>query len=453
MSEKMEWNMGNENQVNDKLEQSKHKFLPEVVRDIEKQPAMYSLEDEFSKTGKNKNILLYLFIIGFFAAVIAGTLLVGNVIEQENREVVINISEFDDLRLKDLIDSAQKDEGDLEILIRELDDLKLKLQNVILDLKDRYYSKRESVYSMNLSREESDKKIAELKEEEEKKIKSVTARYNKRIKKKSREVAVLRNRLAKNDKSYKEGIKKTGAVLSNYNRLHSIRSKSSKRAHNNKMRTQKRYYDKYVGSLVLKYNPIFKSIKINSIVNSEIDPALRRKPNLKDYNTVLNSEGIFNKNRFDNLRGNISSHYTLMNRMLRIPYKNSVPPSLKQLDFLTKSIVVNYEGLWSSLAEAVKNKNKQIDNFNYAFDSILKEKPESGYIIDPRDKKNIIVYVKKMHRIKSGRIAFIFRDDDEYIGKIKFFMKKDSIRAMIIETARDKKVKPFDKILMKMNQG
>ena len=75
---------------------------------------------------------------------------------------------------------------------------------------------------------------------------------------------------------------------------------------------------------------------------------------------------------------------------------------------------------------------------------------ENGHIIDPRDPSNILVFINKIHNVKPGDFGLVFRNDDEYIGKIKFFIKDGEIRAEAVEMHEKNKVMPFDKILIQI---
>ena len=102
---------------------------------------------------------------------------------------------------------------------------------------------------------------------------------------------------------------------------------------------------------------------------------------------------------------------------------------------------------YRKLAKSVERKNSLIRNYQNAFDHLSRTKPESGYIIDPSNPNSIRVYINKIHTIKEGDTALVFREDDEYIGNIQFFQTEDGIKAKVIDIKKD--IEPFDKILLK----
>jgi len=202
-----------------------------------------------------------------------------------------------------------------------------------------------------------------------------------------------------------------------------------------------------VESLILKYNPVFKSSKIQEILGTRGDAG--DIPHLSPYSDVLRKERAFTKADFDRLRKNYDSYTVLMERMLQVPYENSVPPTLGKLNFLTRKVTDDYEKLWVSLVSVIVQKNRIIQNYRHAFDYYGSLHPENGFVIDPRQKEAVRVQLAKIHTVKSGDTGLVFRDDDEYIGKIEFVVSDTDITARVVELTENKKIQPFDKILIR----
>ena len=91
------------------------------------------------------------------------------------------------------------------------------------------------------------------------------------------------------------------------------------------------------------------------------------------------------------------------------------------------------------------------------FDSLdysLKDNQENGYIIDPRNLASIVVYVSKVFRfelgsrLKNGVTAYVFRNEKEPIGYIRFSEASGGMVVALVElTSSDKQLQPFDKIM------
>ena len=113
-------------------------------------------------------------------------------------------------------------------------------------------------------------------------------------------------------------------------------------------------------------------------------------------------------------------------------------------------IVNDYENLWFSLVVKIKTKNSEIEDYRAALDAVLKERPESGYIISAANPAKISIHINRLITVHEGDTGQVFRADDQYIGKIQFYKTPEGMRAKIISLAGNNKMKPFDRILIKI---
>ena len=138
MSEQLGRRMANDKQVKKDLALIGSKFLPEEISNIDGRAEVYSLEDEYAKTKKNKNWLV-LFIVLIFIGLIAGlTVFVTYYSEKKDSNIEVSISEFDDLRLKEILNSSRLSDNNLQIGKNEILSLMIEMRNRILEVnKDR----------------------------------------------------------------------------------------------------------------------------------------------------------------------------------------------------------------------------------------------------------------------------------------------------------------------------
>ena len=147
-----------------------------------------------------------------------------------------------------------------------------------------------------------------------------------------------------------------------------------------------------------------------------------------------------------------SDQQSIIRRMNRIPYINSVAPSLDKIEYFSRELTGRYEKMWGGLADSVRVKSAHLNHFRYAFDYLARTEPESGYIVDPRDPDAIYVHLRAVHMVKDGTTALVFRKDDEYVGRIQFYAGSAGIMARVVEVQEGRKIQPFDRILIKVQQ-
>jgi hypothetical protein len=100
--------MANDNKMKKKKDESKEivslagKFLPEEIVNSDGRTEIYSLEEEYAKTRKNKNWFVIFTVVGFILFISLITYLIYNYSTDKDRNIEVNITEFDDLRLKEI---------------------------------------------------------------------------------------------------------------------------------------------------------------------------------------------------------------------------------------------------------------------------------------------------------------------------------------------------------------
>ncbi len=244
--------------------------------------------------------------------------------------------------------------------------------------------------------------------------KAVEMRYRARMQKKQKEVRELQKQIDSYDARLQENIKKAEDMVSNYRKLHRM-----------ELDRQRDKYEARMRDLVLKYNPWFTEKDLKRVLGAP-DPA---------KNPTLTDGGYAGVKKYE------KDYELLMKRMQKIPYRNSVSPALDKMESNYTAIRNHHEALWIAFKK-----------YRHAFDFLSRTQPESGYIVDPRDKNNMYVYLKSPRSVKEGTEGLVFRQDDELIGKISFFTVPDGIRARVIELKEKKTIQPFDKILIRVTQ-
>ena len=442
--------MGNDNKV-DIVRRSKEIFLPDELRPDET-VQVYSLADEFEKTRKNRSFLFLFTVIGFALFIIIGSILITQYIRTQQRQIDIGISDFQDIKLREILDSSNKYQGELNTARDDLDNIRLEQQKQILNVRDSAARDREKVLALHLAGPETDRRLKEIKDREDAQIRNVNAQYQRKLDAKETEIAGLKTKVDAYDRSMKSGVQKAESILNNYEQLHKIKMDRQKEYYDTEMANQKRYYEDFIKSLILKYNPVFTGPQLKLVLSSPTRAEFASTPSLKDYQAELRRENIMSQDRFTGLRTSIANNSLVMERMQRIPYENSPPAALIQMAQLTNRIIYDYESLWYNLVEVLRQKNVIISNYRYAFDYYAKLNPESGFVIDPREPQNVRVHMSTPLSVKTGDIGLIFRKDDEYIGKIQFTKRPYAITGKVIEVVTNKRILPFDKILLKISK-
>jgi hypothetical protein len=133
--------MGIENKIKKNVTPSGSIFLPEEIRNNDSRTKVYSLEAEFEKTKKNKNYKLYMVLFIFVALVVGLSLIFTYWLKRKEGKIAINIEDFEDMRLKEMVDSVRNRGGNIDFLRIQLQIKEIEGLSKILEIQKNTYQK------------------------------------------------------------------------------------------------------------------------------------------------------------------------------------------------------------------------------------------------------------------------------------------------------------------------
>ena len=491
--------MANANEI-EKKANGTSRFLPKEIKDIDAVTEFYDLETELIKTKRNKNLLLYFSILLFFTVVIGSVFYFTKIVEQQSKDFEINISALEDLRLKDVIDSATRYENNLDLLKIQLDIIKINEKKEILIVQKQYYQNEIGILAKDLNDQKTDKLILENRNAELIAIEAINSNFKLSTTKKEQEISKIESEI---EKEKETGENQKSKFISNIDKLNAIKNAKLKKEHDSGVVALKEYYEAYVDYIVLKYNPVFKSKRITNIMENK-KGIINQYSYLDSFDEFLLFEGVFTQYDFKSFRTKIDKFFEITDRLNRIPYFNSIKPAIKKINDLTYSISHDYENLIKRIKQVVKSKNTIIASKNLVIDTreetirnknqaitalnsnlilvslevedkerIIREKErtitnkdqslqiyqnaltilmqqysEGGFIIQVQSNQ-LDIYVNPAISVKTGMIAGIYRKDEEYIGELLITSIDDTIKATVTALIKNKTAQPFDKLIFR----
>lgn len=449
----------------------------------------YDLEKEFAKTKKNKSPFIWITIMLFVAVFAAAAVLVTLYIQNRAKNSSVDIDEFADVNLKDVLDKAKQYEDQLDRAERELRDIRSEMNSKIEILQRDAERDIELIQARNLRQAEENRQIAEVRAREEAGISAVRSEYDGRIILKEEEIAAIREKISQYDTQMVEQARAQEEILNNQRKKFELEMEETVRYYEEKIdelenrqeetvSSLKNHQDKYVDQLeknhaqeiaalkrqqaeeirrlILKYNPVFTGEELKTILAVAVDdiPPLQ----LTTYKEVLANEGIISRENFNVIHTNVYRINTLLQRIDEVPYINSMPETLERLQYFGTAAYNDYEQLVRDLIRTVEQKNNiiysqylQLGHYRYALGSLIDESREHGYVLDPRDPKNIQIFLDETHDVADGDSAYVFRSDEELIAKIRFNIRYGTVSASLTEqVSSEKSIEPFDKILIQV---
>ncbi len=434
--------MENDNEVKSIIEKSKQTFLTDELLNQHAKPEIYSLDAEFAATRKNRKPWFVLLLLLFLGAIGVGSYMFTLFLQSQSKRQVIPIADFEDINLQEILNRAKKTEAQLEFAVKELMILREEKQKKVQTINDEYTQKGDELRKSGIPPAQLQVKLDGLNKQKQEEIQGESESYNKKIKYKEEEVATIRNNIAEERNNIRKETDKVQSAINNYQKLFDL-----------KLDKVRKEYERKMADLILLYNPYITEANVAAILRSNDYPYNLKPVTLlpsDEYTRMMSREGAWTATDQSRLKKGVRAQFALIDRLRKVPYKNSVPGALNKIQGATILVVNDYEGRLGKLYQIVNSKNAQIANYHYAFDYLLYSRPENGYIIDARNSARVRVYINEVNKIKDGIVASVFRNDDEFIGEISLYRAGGGVYAKVMSTSTGKSIKPFDKILLKI---
>lgn len=440
------------NNVSHNLEEIKKTFLTDDLLAQSQKSEVYSLADEYAKTKKNKNFLVWGLIFLYVTTIGGGVYMIATMEANKNKQIEVNIAEFRQFNLVELLTEQKANQEKLVKLQKELEDLRITSKQEI----------------NKLSSKSQQKMLAAAKE----RARQMEENYYQQIKEKEAAILAMQKSITGEKQRTKMKAMETEQTINNYkstSQLQGVEFEQYKAEYEAKLGRLKTEYETKLtklqtghteeieslkkenqnlrDSLILRYNPIFNEGEIAALINSKLGN--NPNPILNKYNQILADEDVWKESDLNQLRNKIHNQKIIIDNLLGVGYTNSVPSALNRLDRVSRSIIIDYENLWSSLIQRIKEKNDYLGSYDYAFNYLSTINRESGYIIDARDPNRMIICIDHLYSVKKGDTAYIVKNDDVAIAKIELRPEGGRIYAKVIATLKTAKIEPFDKILIK----
>ncbi len=414
-----------------KLTLSKQKFLLSQNVEEQQQVSRYSLGKEFAKTKKNVSPVFYLVLIGFLSVLIAGTLLFSSLINR-SYEMGIGADIFEDVELKDLLATSRSIQKKLQETQNSIFEFKQGHARKIKDLQEKHLSELKAINQQEISLKERLKLSNEKEKELKNKIHALNLESQKNISSKQRAAGELRDQLKKKKQQLDKSVEKSQEIANNYAKLRQLK----------------------LTNQLYKYNPSIRDWRVIRILKEKNEFSPKTYPKLSNYKDSFAKENILEQASYAQRLKKIKQRNILMERMLAIPYTNSVPRLLGRIHSLNKSINQNYENLWQTLYTDLVKREQLLRSHRYALTYLARQDGEVGYILDPRKPQRIGLYLADIFEPNDKTRASVFRRAETYIGEIELFrLSGRQYRGRVIKLASGQQMKPFDRLVLLKNKN
>lgn len=500
--------MDNEDKIRD-LEPIKgtSTFLPEGTQKSIDKPQQYEFEKEFGKTKKNRHPLVTLSFLLFIIIIGVSAIAFSIYIQDESKKVTIEIEDFEDVGLQEILDQSARNENNMRRAKRRLEDLNKQMAEEIKSVEDFANQEKELILNRNISDDEKNRLTAEIDRKTDQAIKEIRAKYEPLIAEVQAEINAIQALIDKYDTRFLEQARAQEEVLNSQKRLYEIEKEElikyyegrieelTKQNEEKERQVQEHYTDlielikrnhadelwalneahtgevqrltaehqNETATLIARYNPVYEDPNLIQILrvygDSEAAPLVQGALyKLSEQYNILSSEGIASFTEMQQTWKDVLYAAYLLERLMKVPFINSVKPSINSLQSLSGNIVGRYDRILKETESVLTEKNNKIgyestvvDSMYHAFSHYVQQNNENGFVIDARDDSKILVFIDPLYTVTDGDKGIIFRSDDELIGRVRFEVYERETVAVVEELITDNNpIQPFDKILLQI---
>ncbi len=168
----------------------------EMVASAEK-AVVYDLENEFRGTRKNRGLTTYLSLAGFAVILLAGTFGVTRYIERNTRNIAIEISDFEDINMQELLNTLRNAGKIMAEMKENMEQMKGQMGAEMQKIRTQAYADLEQLKQKhNLSEVKRAALTKKILEDRERRIAEVQSEYKDKLKDKEKSIEDVKKQMS-----------------------------------------------------------------------------------------------------------------------------------------------------------------------------------------------------------------------------------------------------------------
>lgn len=339
-----------DNDIKIKTNEQRHKdvllFLQEELEPLKlrNSASSYNLEKEYEKTKKNKSFYVPVLLISSLLVVVLLSLIMTKTIEKADKDIRVNVEEFDDVNLKNLIDTVARTQDQYENAVKNKVQIERQMNSELNAALDKREGDIVTVQSLNLrNKKDEAARIDAIKKTYEDTVKQIRGNYAEQLDAADSEIAEYKQKLDEYDATKLAAAQEQQRALDSQRQLQELEKKKMVDSYENKIQalernlseTRRKHKDEMKKSLsevsdklqseIDALDPEIKDEYADTLLAS---PALNARLELDPVNHQVFGEGNISdgnlKGRLDEIKAMYEDYKYLDKSVLEIPHKNQI---------------------------------------------------------------------------------------------------------------------------------
>jgi hypothetical protein len=470
--------MGDDNEIRQLIRQESESFLKSALHDSKDVVKSYDFDVEYAKTRQNRSFVVIGATLITIIVLSVAALVVTRFIEARIAAAPVDVAAFDDLNLKDILDTSKRNESDRQRVKLELTQLQYDLSSSISAEDRDLQSSIETIRARSNGSTDERAQVATATAAAAARKRRLNASYVAEAAKKNAELAAIQKKIDQYDSRMLEQANKQEARLQSERMVFDLEKKQQAAVYESRIAnieaarkrdiaTLKRQKDELAASLTLRYNPNFADDRSQGLLSgSQADVSTSMA--LDPLHPYLSSAGVLDPSTATRLDRSFADFEFLSAKLRAVPYINSVPPSLTRIESEARSSISSYRSALAAAGEGLANRDAQIaerdariavlvaraqaaetslEQFRFAVSSFARASREGGYVIDPRDSSKILVYLDAAIPVADGASGYIVRGEKS-IATVTFHVDGGKTFANLSRLETGETLLAFDTILV-----
>ncbi|MFW6368140.1 MAG: hypothetical protein ACOCZ9_00250 [Spirochaetota bacterium] len=374
--------MGDDREITRLVEESKMVFLREAMEDYRSKQTEYDLEAEFAKTRRNRTLVVPLVIISMVLVFAVAGVATAVYTDRGIETVELDVEEFEDVTLRDVLDSwllVERRIEDIETRIGVLENER----DIALRMVERSLERSiDLVNARDIGEDELENRVAEVESEHEQELSAIRDEYQDQIGELEDELSELeRRREEEFDEDEVEAALDRQDLVDDQERLFELEKERLEEFYQERISELRSAYDQdlenhdefsadlrealveryeqeiadledaheeEIEELILKYNPELSEGDIAALLDEDVPET----GELLGHGELFGDTGAVSEGELEDLRGELSSLSEILGWLRDIPFENSVPNALEHLDARSDAVANEYERMLVALTDS-----------------------------------------------------------------------------------------------------
>lgn len=488
--------MGDENQIRQLVSEASRESLAKSLELVQRESKPYDLFKEFSATKLNRSIFVpavTLATVVFFAVMALAT---ARIIEAISERQEVDISSFDDLNLKELLDIAKRTEAVFVGLQRELTALERERDTETRVIHDGYEAELEIIAARRISDGEKRRLGQQAAQRRDQAVRQVEIRFAPLLEAKELEVASAAARLEQYDSRMLDQARQNEEMLAAERRIFELEQQrlteyfeSRLSSLEQEMAAERVAFNRNkddliqamenariaeIGETTLLYNPVFSDPAILALLEGSTvrpDPMDFRAP------ASLLQAGLDASAMEALALETAAGIRRLGDALATVPYLNSVPPTLAALEKSAYLLADIYRRMADTVGLALLASQDRIRVletelaasrslatgaqselgllrreqavYSTAIDALAQLNGDAGYVLEA-NANSIKVWLRPINASTAPADAWIVRDE-KTIATVSLRQDGPLYAATIIEASGTEMPRLFDSVVVRID--